>query len=84
MKSSFLPIDKGAWARAFPTMPISWVSHIKYLGIVVSTKVADISAFILQPLVPPFKRHLEAWRHLYLLLLGRINLLTYSTSYATL
>lgn len=73
--SSILAIDDGAQARASNLVPIAWVPEIKYLGVRVSPKVTDYLTLNLMPLLTKTKTQLEAWKHLPLSLIGRVNLL---------
>lgn len=74
-KSNIMTIDDGAQARASPLVPIAWVSEIKYLGVRVSPQLTDYLSLNLMLLLTKVKTQLDAWKHLPLSLIGRVNFL---------
>lgn len=73
-KSCVMAIDTGVQALASKIVPLSWVSEFKYLGVRISLRAGDFIIHNLLPLLTKVKIQLDAWRHLPLSLIGRVNL----------
>lgn len=72
-KSLIMLIDLWARGAADPTLLLTWMDSLHYLGINISSNVLDFSKQNLYPLLLMIKQKLKAWENLPLSLIGKKN-----------
>lgn len=58
-KSSILLIDEGAKARVDPSLPLQWVTTIKYLGVQITANVQEYVSLNLLPLLTSLQQKIR-------------------------
>lgn len=76
-KSQILPLDQfpPPPSPAYPELPLTRVSAIKYLGVVVTRNLGDYNPLNVDPLFTVLKCKTQAWARLPLGMMGRIHLI---------
>lgn len=63
-KSLLFPVDEGARSSSPASLPLQWVDHFTYLGIVISRHSKDFVKFNLDPVLAGVKTKLKTWNNL--------------------
>lgn len=59
-KSLILPIDERAQAAADPTLPLTWTTSFRYLGVNITSNVKNFCPFELIPSVTYYQAEAES------------------------